>query len=98
MSDKKLKVPAKQDKICGRDYTVVEPLMHHPPRAFYYGPKVAQGENKGQRPKLEKKTFQNKPKARYIVDGIKHPGGELSIRFKSIARAENYIRNFGLDL
>lgn len=98
MSDKKLKTPARQDKICGRNYTIVEPIPHHPPKAFYYGPKVKEGKDKGNKPQLERKTFQNKPKARYIVDGIKHPGGELPIRFKSILKAEKYIKNFALEV
>ena len=33
---------------------------------------------------------------RYIVDGIMHPKGVKPIRFKSLKRAENYLRSRGL--
>lgn len=45
-------------------------------------------------------SFTDVPKGvrpRVVVEGIKHPGGALDIRFKSLKRAENHIRNMRLE-
>jgi hypothetical protein len=41
-------------------------------------------------------TYRQKPKARYLIDGINHPKGE-PIRFKSREGAERHLKNIGAD-
>lgn len=39
---------------------------------------------------------QGRGKARFIVEGVNHPRG-APIKFKSLRRAENHIRNMGME-
>ncbi len=55
-------------------------------------------EYKVQEPTIKHAIDKKKAKARFLVDGIFHPGGLLNIRFKSREKAERHIRNIGKDV
>lgn len=86
--------------VCGREYKVVQSHDLRPPKTFYMD-SVETDDGHGQtiqkKVKRERKSFYIKPKPKFLVDGIMHPGGQKQIRFKSLDRAENYIKNFRLE-
>jgi hypothetical protein len=87
--------------ICGRHYVAFKLTDPHPPKTFWMTQVTTTDDNTGEKVKKkikkERKSFYRKPGTRYVVDGIFHPGGIIPIRFKSLQKAENHIRNFRLQ-
>ena len=92
--------------ICGRRYTVVKTVDLHPPSTFFMQTVQVvdeDGKTAKKKVKKERKSFYIKPKPKIIVEGINHPKKTIGdrpvpIRFKSLQRAENYIKNFRLEI
>lgn len=83
------------EMICGRAYVAVKSVDLHPPKTFFME-SIPDGEGGQKKRKRERKSFYVKPKTKFIVEGIFHKSGALPIRFKSLQKAENYLKNFGL--
>lgn len=78
--------------IQGNKYEITkhDPIEHHPRRD-----QIKVELKEGRKRVHQYKSLELKAKPRYTIDGFNHPKG-LPIRFKSLERITNYMRNKGM--